>query len=398
MKMGTSEYKCFIQILSDFLNGRKTERYVSDRIDWNIILKYAKMHQVEGIVYYQCKSYLNDKARSSLEKIFGATVFYYKNRERMAATVKQAFADNNVPCVEVKGMEVAKYYPIPAMRTMGDLDIVIHEEDKEKAEQILSDLGIVFKFEYTGKERGYIGNRIVMELHHNLIYDEIVTLPEQKKFFNDCWDYVSKGELDHSFHFLFLIAHLRKHFLNEGVGIRQFMDIAAVARNDSTLNWPWIEEKLRELQLHRFAQTCFAMTEYWFGIKIPMYYPRAEEEFAEQTTERILSNGVFGFQNINNRRNSVINQMQEYRGPIWMFRLKLTFERLFPSYESLRVGALYKFLDGRPWLLPVAWIRRIYYMALGKTTDGKDIMDRIMTPDDMIEMRKSELRQWGLLD
>ena len=129
-----------------------------------------------------------------------------------------------------------------------------------------------------------------------------------------------------------------------------------------------------------------------------MYYPRAEEEFAEQTTERILSNGVFGFQNINNRRNSVINQMQEYKGPIWMFRLKLTFERLFPSYESLRVGALYKFLDGRPWLLPVAWIRRIYYMALGKTTDGKDIMARIMTPDDMIEMRKSELRQWGLLD
>ena len=81
-----------------------------------------------------------------------------------------------------------------------------------------------------------------------------------------------------------------------------------------------------------------------------------------------------------------------------MLRVKLTLERLFPSYESLRVGTLYKFLDGHPWLLPVAWIRRIYYMALGKTTDGKTILDRIMTPDDMIEMRKSELRQWGLLD
>lgn len=396
--MSLLENKIIIQILSDFLNGRKTEIHASGSIDWNIVLKYAKMHQVEGIIYYQCKSFLSKEVIVSLEKAFAATVFYYKNREKMMAGIRRAFADNNVSCVEVKGMEVAQYYPIPAMRTMGDSDIVIHEEDKEKAEQILSGLGIAFKFEYTGKERGYIGNRIVMELHHNLIYDEIVTLQEQKEFFNDCWNYVSEGGLDHSFHFLFLIAHLRKHFLNEGVGIRQFMDIAAVAKNDSTLNWPWIEEKLRDLQLHRFAQTCFAMTEYWFGIKIPMYYPRAGKEFAEQTTERILNNGVFGFQNINNRRNSVINQMQEYKGPIWMFRLKLTFERLFPSYEFLRVGALYKFLDGRPWLLPVAWIRRIYYMALGKTTDGKDIIDRIMTPDDMIEMRKSELRQWGLLD
>lgn len=392
------ENKVFIQIMSDYLNNKKTVLDTSGGIDWNIIIKFAEIHQVKGIVYYQCKSFLDEKVRVSLEKSFAATVFYYKNRERMIAGIKQAFADKSIPCIEVKGMEVAKYYPISVMRTMGDSDIVIHEEDKERAEQVLSDLGIVNKFEYNGKERGYIGNRTVVELHHNLIYDEIVTLPEQRKFFNDCWSYVREGELDHSFHFLFLIAHLRKHFLNEGIGIRQFMDIAAVARNDSTLKWSWIEEKLKDLRLHRFAQTCFAMTEYWFDIKIPMYYPKAEEKFAEQATGRILGNGVFGFHNIDNRRNSVINQMQEYEGPRWMLRVKLILERLFPSYESLRVGTSYKFLDGRPWLLPVAWIRRIYYMALGKTTDGKDIIDRIMTPDDMIEMRKSELRQWGLLD
>ena len=32
-------------------------------------------------------------------------------------------------------------------------------------------------------------------------------------------------------------------------------------------------------------------------------------------------------------------------------------------------------------------------MVLGKTADGKDIMERIMTSDDMVEMGKNELRK-----
>lgn len=390
------ENSFFIQVLSDHLNERKT--IPPETIDWSIVLKLGIIHQVEGIVYYQCKNFISAKELDRLEQRYFATLYYYKNRERLLTNIDKEFSNNGIQYIEIKGLKAARYYPIPGLRTMGDNDLVVHESDRERASKILSDMGFINQYEYTGKERGYSLRNIHIELHHHLIYDEVVTIEEQNHFFNNCWKYVDHGDLNHSFHFLFLLAHVRKHMLNEGVGIRQFMDIAVMAKNDPSLNWSWIEDKLKDLKIDHFAQTCFAMIEYWFAIKIPLSFPIIEEGFAEQATKRILNNGVYGFEDINNRRNGVINQLQQYDGPRWMFRTKLVFEKLFPSYETLRIGRLYRFLDGRPWLLPVAWVCRIYNMAVGKATDGIVILDRIMTSDELIASREKELRQWGLIE
>lgn len=241
------ENSFFIKVLSDHLNERKT--IPSEIIDWSIVLKLSIRHQVEGIVYCQCKNYTSVKELDRLEQRYFATLYHYKNRERLLTSIDKAFNNNSIQYIEIKGFKAARYYPIPGLRTMGDTDLVVHESDRERASKILSDMGLINQYEYTGKERGYSLSNIHIELHHRLIYDEVVTIEEQNRFFYNCWEYVDRGELNHSFHFLFLLAHVRKHMLNEGVGIRQFMDLAVAIKNNPTLDWRWITEKLKDLKM-----------------------------------------------------------------------------------------------------------------------------------------------------
>ena len=112
----------------------------------------------------------------------------------------------------------------------------------------------------------------------------------------------------------------------------------------------------------------------------------------------IFDNGVFGFDNDNNQHNSVVNRLRRFKGPRWLGRLVLFIERVFPGYEFLCTGENYTFLKGRPFLLPAAWIYRIYLMATGKTTSGNKALSQIMIPAKEIELREDDMRQWGLVD
>lgn len=391
----TQEQLYFVRVLSNHLSGQRSEPIID--VNWESIRELSRNHQVEGIVYYQCKDFMPTGVLAKYEHVFNTTLFYFKNREKSIEIIKRAF-DDDLPFFTVKGIEIAQYYPVPALRTMGDSDIVIHEKDKEKAGNILNNLGFKYKSEFVGKEQIYSYCGMDYDLHYQLVYDEPITMPEQKLFFNNCWEYVYNGKLEISFHFLFLLVHLRKHLMNEGVGIRQFMDVAVMVKNEKNLDWQWIVEKMIDLKLMKFAGICFALIDKWFEIKAPIEPVTLEDGFIERATEKIIANGVFGFEDKNNDSNNYANIVRQFRGPRWMARGAILFERLFPKYEYLRSGKSYKFMNNRPWLLPVAWGYRFYLMLNGKTTSGLEIMKRIATPNGLINTRENELREWGLIE
>lgn len=391
----TAEQEFFLQILADHLNGKSTAP--RQGLDWNILKGFAHAHQVEGMVYYQCKDFMPAEVCAFCKRFFKASLFYYVNRKKLIQNIREAFSANDIPFFTAKGLEVAQYYPVPGLRTMGDTDLIVHAQDRDQAAKVLTDLGFVYDHEYTGKELVYSYNRMEFELHYDLIYDETITLAKHRAFFNHCWDYVRDGELDHSFHFLYLITHLRKHLMNMGVGFRQFMDIAVAARSDEDLNWPWIEKKLDELHLRGFASVCFALTERWFGLPAPIDTAGLEEAFIQRAAEKISADGVFGLDNKENEIATVSNEVRHFKGPRWLARLSMIWKQAFPGYHHFQGNEKYAFFDGKPWLLPAAWCYRFCLLLRGKTATGKDALDRIMTPNQALDAREEELRQWGLL-
>jgi len=384
----------FLQILKDHMSRTKTDPIKG--IDWKVVASYASNHEVEGIVYFQCKDFMPRDMRALFQRKFSAALFHYKNIQKEYTQLLQLFGNAGIKMFAVKGLEIANCYPMPALRTMGDLDIVVSKVDKEKAGHILEKKGYHTNEKVPDFDWHYHKGDTQIELHHQLFYDEIVTQSKQKEFFNRFNGFARHGKLDRSFHFVFLLAHLRKHIMNAGVGFRMFMDIDAAARNDQNLDWDWIEDKLEYLGMKDFSSICFALCERWFGTRFVIETKDLTDEFLKYSTDKIFGNGIFGLDDERNLKNVAINSILMYGKSRKCSRTILIIKHIFPRYNHMRYLPQYIFIDGRPWLLPVAWGYRFIRFLTGKTNTATHYLEKIAITDSQVDAREEELKMWGL--
>ena len=163
-----AEKEFFLQILSDHLAQNQTVPRVD--IDWEALNNIAHAHQVKGIVYYQCRDFIPQPFRADFEKAYCAEVFIYKNREKSYEAIDEQLTAAGIQHFTIKGFEVASCYPVPSLRTMGDLDIIVSKEDKANAGKILESLGFMQSGDHAPDyDWCYIQNGLHYELHRKRI-------------------------------------------------------------------------------------------------------------------------------------------------------------------------------------------------------------------------------------
>lgn len=391
----TKEQSFFIRILSDHLNGRETEHV--DGLDWAIIHEYALKHQVNGIVYTQVMNFMPEGIKNTFCHETIATLYYASIRENDFDAVQKELKKEGVSYFIVKGPVIADLYPNPKLRVMGDIDMVIHRDNRDECNDILLRNGYECKTNQSDREWQYYKNKMELELHDRLVYEESINEEGHDAYFNDCWKYVKDGQLDWNFHFLFLIFHLRKHFMNSGVGFRQFMDLAVVVQK-MNIDWTWMEQNLKETGLYSFAKKCFGFIDRWFGIKAPLI-DRIDDDFFEEATQKIFADGVFGFNNIENETNSSVNEARNKRFP----KLSLFHQfirEIFPPLKLLSQTTAYGYLEKNKILLPFAWIHRWIRSIKGfLTTKGKVLSSKKKVASmQHYNRRMIMMKKWGILN
>ena len=396
----TKEQRFFIHMLSDHLNGRKTA--APEDLDWNQIADYAAKHEVSGLVYHQCRDLLPEPLEALLSQKNAAEVYFYINRRALLKQIFQSFSEAKIPFFTVKGLDVARFYPVPALRTMGDSDIVIRSDDKELAHSIMTtSLG----FHNTRKDNIewiYTKNGLVFELHDHLLYDLPFNSKAGLERADEAWAHArptgegSQYALDWSFHFLFLLLHVRKHLVDAGVGFRHFLDLAVTVRR-CELDWDWLRRTLEELGMTQFVQICSALLDRWFGISLQVPPLALDDASLDALTETVFNNGVFGMSDERNKDHSEVNAIALRSGPRWLIRLRNLSRSIFPPYRDMRYVKSYAFLDGRPWLLPAAWIYRFYRSIRYRLgAKGRNLVSNAFIPDEKLDARLDELKKWGL--
>ncbi len=385
-----------IRALSDHIAARQTA--APGELDWAFLVKLARMQQVFTLLYAQCKAFLPPEEKRALENDHNTALFLYGNRVSDAAEIGAAFEAASVPFFFVKGLPVAQYYPVPALRTMGDGDLVVRPEDAEKAVAIMRSLG------FSG-EKGHEGHALVCERKgrryevHTLLADGAeYRSPAPAAFFNDFAPFIRGNTLDPSFHFLFLLSHLRKHFLRSGVGLRQFLDLAVMITRCPALDWQWIGEKLEEISLAPFASACFALLDALFGVRAPLPFDAMSPADAALMTERILKGGAFGFADPENAAFRAKRELTG-RGPRWIRRLRLFWKSAFLPYEQMKAYPGCGFLDGRPVLLPAAWLYRFWIILWRKDkASTRETVQNVLIPEEEVARREQYLRAMRLFD
>ena len=317
------------------------------------VYKLAKHHDVAHIVAYAVKKYgikCDEETAKKLDKKYLVSIFRYQHQMYDLSVILNAFEEAGIAHIPLKGSVLRAYYPQQWMRTGCDIDILVKEEELDRAKDTLVKIGYNAGFKMTHDILLESPGGTHVELHFDLIEkDKHGPDTVLEEFFNDAsakegktYHLESSPEMFIYYH----IRHMAKHIVNGGCGIRSLLDLYVIKSRIS-----YDEDRLFELLSEggflKFAKTVFALSDAWFaGGKM--------DELTERVANYIASGGIYG--NIEN----MVAVKTTKKGS----RAGYILHRIFLPYEELRFS--YPSLTGKKWLTPVYWVARFFRIVFSK--------------------------------
>lgn len=280
-----------------------------------------------------------------------------------------------IPWLPLKGAVIRSLYPEPWMRTSSDVDVLVHEEDLDRAVAALE-----AETSFRAKTRDYhdislYSEHVLLELHFSILegLDNIDPLLRR------VWEYaVPTGEgcrhtMTPEFQMFHILAHMSYHLLHGGLGIRPFLDLWLLEKR-AAFDPETLRGLCAECGLLPFYETGLHLTRVWLENA-----PHTQLSAALESC--CLEGGVFD----SGRLTGAVKQ-REKRG------IRYFLSRLFVKRSFLE--EMYPSLKKHPWLLPFCQIRRWFRLldrekrrnardeiAAAKTVRSEDIeaFDRMLS-------------------
>ncbi len=395
--MLSENQKYFIRIMKSYFTDERLEEMFD--VDYQKINDYAKKHEIVTLVYAISKENNIRKLTDLLKPQFVSSVFYSLNNISEFDHLKKDLTAENIRYVPVKGIVLQKYYKNSVDRSMGDVDLLINMNDADRVISVFEKNGFQLK-KNAQEELNFVKLDFLYELHSCLVHTTYTPDEElQQSFFNQFQNYIifepDELVLDINFHLLYLFFHLAKHMRIKGVGFRQFIDIAVLVHfHNDLFDWNWIEQKAKEIHLFDFILTVLAFCKRWFAIEIPFDVPSIDDDFYNYATGRIFEDGVFGFENEENSNAAIERATNRY--PFLISKFITIKNLIFPSYRNLIATTKYPGLKGKPFLLPLFWVKRGYCALKNKNVNIKLLKETVVVTSKSVKKRNVYLKDWGL--
>lgn len=315
----------------------------------------AHMHDMAHIV---SSALLNNGAVSCSpfeahlrERVY-KTLYRYENRCYVIEKVCDVFESEKIPYILLKGAVIMNLYPQPWMRTGCDIDILVRQEDVRRATDALTQ-SLGYEEKGSGKHDVQIlsTENIYVELHFSLIEEDI--LPSMAKVLEKVWKHAKpceeggyRYELDDAMFYFYHIAHMAKHFILGGCGIRPFLDLWLIEKNKN-YDTAEVEALLEKGKLTDFAKAVKKLSRVWFSGEEHNKVTKVMEEF-------IFKGGCFG------TGETILFTRQQKSGG----KIKFMLSRIFVPYNELKKQ--YPIIEKHKILTPICEICRIFSLLFGK--------------------------------
>ena len=393
------EQELYLSLLKDYVHEKRS--YITEKdILWKRLLRYARQQNTMGILYNQLKdTSLPESVRKDLKQGFLSDVYLSVNSSCALEKIGKEFSKEAIEYLPFKGSLMKEYYPHPELRTMGDRDILIRNKDRAKTDQIMNSLGFD-RFIDNHAVYTYTKKHLMFEIHDVMFYEELSNSFDYRSYFKKIWDSAVKEEgysylPDKELHFVYTLVHTAKHTINKGMGFRAFLDMVFFSEN-ANADWNKIIALLKEIKLYEFTANCFSLCEKWFNITMPFRNEDPDMEFLGSVTEKIFRDGIFGFDNEDNLTGYSAKMIRRSEKSYTKAATEMTLHRIFPPYRDMQLIPWYSWVDGKPWLLPAAWIYRWGYCLFNKRKEGTDLLLLPYQKKKEIEEREEYLKKWGL--
>lgn len=321
-------------------------------LDWEALYQLADYHSVACTAYYgiirlpkekQPEPEILNKFQKAMQLVLGRESMQHFELQGVLDT----FEENGIVCVPLKGWLMKHLYPRPDMRSMCDVDILVHPEDMEKIPALMKQHG--FELEDHGENHdGYMKPPILSTEIHWALFGP--TSPYQTYFAPMIENvYPAEGKQYESRmtwedFYLHLIAHLAKHFDNCGTGLRSFMDVYLFREKfRDQLDEVYLQEELEKLGLRKFTGVMEDVARCMFAEGLS----EEERNRYETLNEFVFHTGTYGTKEADVA--AKLTNQGANKG-------KYLISRFFPNLSFMRMQ--YPVLEKAPVLLPIFWVAR----------------------------------------
>lgn len=331
------------------LFGEKKE--YPQNVDWNEVFLETKNQAITSIVYKSVVLCLPENINAewqlyNFQTISHAMQVIHEENELICLMKKQ-----DIPLCILKGTAAAIYYPDPLLRTMGDIDFIISENDFSVVKDLLISNGYVLdkKEEDNPRHIVFLKNGVLFEMHHYFADEKI-----DAYIFNQM-SFLERGIIrNHEFPMLpslengiILLEHLRQHLVS-GIGIRHFLDwMMYVSTILDDVFWKdFFESEVNKLGLRILAIHATRLCQIYFGLsKDITWCNEADDSVCERLMDNIIQSGNFG-KRLGDGKNIEKTVIRLKKGGYFRYIQKAG------EYN-------WKALKKHHWLKPFAWIYQL---------------------------------------
>ena len=330
------------------------------------IMKLAKSQALLGLVVdvfltnSEIRKTLSEKSVEKLRYISMTNIGAHSQMNMTLQLLVPTLRNAGIEPVLLKGQGLSMYYPKPALRQCGDIDIYVGEENYEKAYDAI--LPIVTEIDDRAKIWKWMHfdakiSPVMIEVHHKAdymhsrkkegIYRDFMINGLTKNLCPIMFGDVEVMTPNDTYNAFYVFYHLWRHFTTSGVGLRQFCDWTCFLHSHvGKLDLPYLKKMLEDLGFMKPWQVfgCFLVEN--LGLpkdEFPFYDARYADKVGK-VRNYVLKDGNFGRNVLAGREKS-----RSYLHGKWVslkFHLMRFFRMfaIFPKQTMMRL--FYMFRDG----------------------------------------------------
>lgn len=356
----TNAFKQLLYIYGDAICARKT--HLPENADRDEIAKKAIEQNVLPIVYFN---------------LFGEDTqnrYYPVVMQALAANERKMFFLNKLLremeesgffCCVLKGCTLASLYASPDLRVSGDVDLLINPKDEKKVIEFLEKRNFIIHERYKGGHHFEARhNKAGLFEVHVSVYEKDFSKSVLKDKFKAEEPFesmitssgIAVNVLGKNDGLYFVTAHMIKHFVKDGLGLRQISDWILYIKNyRDVLNMEEYDEVIKELGFDKFINAMYTVGKKYWGIELGENF---EEDPSDILTD-MEEGGSFGHNDSerSNYKQQLVNEVYGRKEPQKKKNIFIRFLRiLFPSRRVLmKKGYIRR--EQNVLLIPLCWVK-----------------------------------------
>lgn len=353
MQKVTETKKYFLDLVGSSICGRPVP-LCPETVDTAMLYKLSVRNAVQSILYLAVKSgavTLPGEILNKLEKSYMAGLMREASQQEETDFIKCEFSKNGADFMLLKGSHLKSLYPVPEMRFMVDMDILVREKDMDKCRGIVLSHGFYQKLD-NGKDIIFIKEPcLTIELHKSLFQEGYF----MHEYFCDVWNKAestasNEYKMTYNDLYVYTLSHLAEHYLEAGSCFRPVMDLYLMEKKlYEQLDFEYITEQFKALGIDGFASKIRRLCRCMFD----------GEEYDDDLN--IMENYIVLGPPVNNAneasKTAVSQKSKAYR----------IFSTVFPNMHHMKLR--FPILKKYPFLLPFYWVIRLFKYAFTKDRD-----------------------------